>query len=358
MSIISRYLTRETGKIFGIVLIIILGVYITVDFFEKVDNFIDAKLSLQNILVFFLCKTPFIFAQMTPVGLLLAILIVLGLMKKNNEITALKCAGVSVTSLLKPILALGFLSSVFLFLFIDMVVPVTLEKSNTIWLKDVKQKKIVRSKQKNIWIKGRNRITHIKFYDQETQSIYGISINRFDDDFRLTARIDAQRGVFTEEKWHLYHTMEQKIGPASGETSVIFREHRIEPLGFLPDDFKEIIKKPEEMKFGELFRLMQEMEADGYDATAYRVDLYAKAAFPAVCFFLSMVGAGLTLSRKSREGIAVGIISGIGVAFVYWIFYSFCLSLGYGKMLPPLIAAWATNAIFLCIGILLILRAN
>jgi len=39
---------------------------------------------------------------------------------------------------------------------------------------------------------------------------------------------------------------------------------------------------------------------------------------------------------------------GILTAFIYWSFYSFCLSLGYGNVLPPMLAAWIANLIFFC----------
>ncbi|MBW1841901.1 MAG: LptF/LptG family permease, partial [Deltaproteobacteria bacterium] len=44
--------------------------------------------------------------------------------------------------------------------------------------------------------------------------------------------------------------------------------------------------------------------------------------------------------------------------FLYWIFYSFCLSLGKGEMLPPVIAAWTANLVFFCVGILTLMHAE
>jgi lipopolysaccharide export system permease protein len=73
---------------------------------------------------------------------------------------------------------------------------------------------------------------------------------------------------------------------------------------------------------------------------------------------MSIVGTGLALWRKKKEGLAAGIFYGLGMAFLYWTLYSFCLSLGYGGMLPPIIAAWLTNAIFACLGTFVLLNAD
>jgi lipopolysaccharide export system permease protein len=85
--------------------------------------------------------------------------------------------------------------------------------------------------------------------------------------------------------------------------------------------------------------------------------LIAKIAFPFVCVIMGMMGTGLPLSRKRGDGLAGSVFYGIGLAFIYWTLYSFCLSLGYGKILPPLVAAWVTNVVFFFIGAFIFLKA-
>ena len=65
-----------------------------------------------------------------------------------------------------------------------------------------------------------------------------------------------------------------------------------------------------------------------------------------------MVGGGLGLNRRTHDNLIPAVSVGLGIAFLYWVFHSFCLSLGYGEMLPPLVAAWAGNLVFGCIGAL------
>ncbi len=103
MSLLSKYLTREILKNFVFVLFAVVIIFIAVDFIEKIDDFMDAGLSTTRVIQFFEYKTPFIVAQITPVGILLAVLIVLGVMNKNNEIVALRAGGVSVYYLLRRI---------------------------------------------------------------------------------------------------------------------------------------------------------------------------------------------------------------------------------------------------------------
>jgi len=336
----------------------VVGIYVIVDFFEKVDDFMETGVPLTRAFIFLIYKIPFIVAQILPVCVLLAVLVVFGLMNKNNEIIALKSSGVSVYYLLKPVLILGVMSSILLFAMSEIIVPITMARANRIWLNEVRNEPAVLTREKNIWIKGNRSLTHIKYYHASQKTFLGITLNQFDKKFRLRRRIDAEKGVYRKGVWTLYNVMEQNFQGKYGKSRMTFHDSIVEKLDFLPEDLKHVMKKSEEMNFNELRDLIQKVEAEGYDATAYRVDLYAKIAFPFVCIIMCLVGTGIAVKGTVREGLPVAIAYGIGIAFLYWIFYSFCVSLGYGEMLPPAAAPWVANLVFLCFGIYTLIGAE
>jgi len=358
MTIIHKYLTKELLKYFCIVVATVVGIYMAVDFFGKIDNFLEARLPISRALAFFALRIPFIVAQITPVGVLLAVLIIFGLMANNNEIVALKSGGVSIFCLFKPVLVLGLIFSVLLFFFCEVLVPITMGRANKIWHSEVKKESAVTSREKNIWIKGNRSICHITYFKPSDKTIFGVTLNYFDESFRLIKRVDAQKGVYKGGKWHLLNVVEQDLLKDDESYKVTHRVESPAMLDFVPEDLSRVVKKCEEMSYGELVAYVREVEEEGYDATSYRVDLNAKIAFPFVCVVMSIVGSGFALWGKKKEGFATSVVYGIGMAFLYWTLYSFCLSLGYGGMLPPMIAAWLTNAIFVCLGILMLLNTN
>jgi len=359
MSILYRYITREIFRYFGIIVTMVIGIYLAVDFIEKIDDFMEAQLPLSKAVGFFLYKSPFIIAQIAPVGILLAVLVVFGLMNKNNEITALKSSGVSIYYLLKPTLTIGVGASVLLFGLSEVIVPLTMGKANYIWLQEVRKEAAVTSRSHNIWIKGQRRITNIKYFNPADQTVAGIVMYRFGDQFELMQRIDAKAGHFVDGHWILTDLMEQVLEPPTGTYKTLFHAEKEQPLDFVAEDLGRVAKKSEEMSIFELARYITKVESEGYDATAYRVDFHSKLAFPLVCIVLCLAGTGLAVRSKIRkEGLALSITYGIGIAFLYWIFHSFCISLGYGEMLPPVLAAWMTNFIFLCFGVWAMLNAE
>jgi lipopolysaccharide export system permease protein len=352
MTIVDKYLAREILKSLVVVLAVVVGLYIIVEFFNKADNFMEAGLPISRLIRYLQLKLPQIITQITPVGILLAILIALGLMNKNNEIIALKCGGVSVYYLLRPVLTIAVFLSILLFFLSEIIVPITISKANKIWLMEVKNKPTITSKQRNIWIKGHRAIYFIRYFNPQNHAVSGVILNFFDNEFNLARRVDANRGLYVEGKWVFYDSMEQVLDRETQIYNVQFHTQKVENVDFLPEDLRRAFKKSAEMNIAELFRYIQEVESEGYDATTFRVDFHARFAYPVLLIIVCILGTGIAVKRKSREGPSVSIAFGAVLVFLYWVLHSFCLSLGYGGMLPAVISAWISNLIFSCYAVL------
>ena len=358
MTIVDKYLAKEILKSLVVVLAVVLGLYVIVEFFNKADSFMKAGLPVSRLLRYLQLMLPQIIAQITPVGLLLAVLITFGLMNKNNEIIALKSGGVSVYYFLRPVLTISVFMGIMLFSLSEIVVPITISKANKIWLMEVKNKPTLTSKQRNIWVKGHRAIYFIQYFNSHNQTISGVILNFFDNEFKLTRRIDAKKGAYDQGKWIFYDIMEQVLDKESDIYNVRFHSQKAENVDFLPEDLMRVFKKSNEMNIAELFAYIREVESEGYDATTFRVDFHARFAYPVITIIVCILATGIAVKRKGREGPSVSIGLGAALVFLYWVLHSFCLSLGYGGLLPPIISAWISNIIFSCYAVLNLINAE
>lgn len=358
MTILDRYVIKEIIKCFVIVLTVVLGLYIIVEFFNKADNFTEAGLSISRLIRYLQLKLPQIMVQITPIGILLAVLVAFGLMNKHNEILALKSGGVSVFFLMRAALAIAVFLSIILFFLSEVVVPITISKANKIWLSEVKKKPVLATRQKNIWIKGNRAIYYIKYFNPQNESVSGVTLNYFDKAFKLSKRIDATSGVYQEGNWIFSDIMEQVLDEESETYVVSIYPQQTIILEVQPEDLKRVFTKSEEMNVAELFSYIREVESEGYDATTFRVDLHARFALPVLSVIVCIIGVGIAVKRKGREGLSASIAYGAVMVFLYWVLHSFCLSLGYGGLLPPLVAAWISNIIFSCYAVLNLINAE
>jgi lipopolysaccharide export system permease protein len=265
---------------------------------------------------------------------------------------------VSAFYLIRPVIWVGLFLSVGLFLFRDAVVPVTLSQANRIWVQEVKKRQLDRLRTQNIWLKEKGRIIHVSYYKPRRQTIHGVTINDLDENFRLVRRIDADWGRFSARGWLLMEVLEQRMDTESGEPDVRLHDRMTVDIELVPADFKQVVRSNDEMSFRTLQKDIEAIEADGFDARSQKVDLHAKVSFPLICLILALVGGGISLRGNRGEGIFAGILIAIGIAFCYWFSHSICLSLGYGGILPPLAAAWATNLVFLCVGLFVLMQVE
>jgi len=358
MRLLHRYILTETSKSFMLVLIAISMIFLLIDFIERIDNFMETDLPFSRFIEYMLLKIPFILSQILPICVLLAVLITFGLMIKNNEIMTIKGSGISIYYLLQPIVWFGVISTIVMFILTEFVVPLTADKANYIWYKEIKHQKVHTSREKNIWIRGDGLIANIAFFHPGKQTAHGITLYFFDNHFKLTRRLDARNAHFENDQW-IFESPVNQLLEETGETKkVTYPDQLALPLTFKPSDLVRVSKKSEEMSFSELKAYVEKIRKEGYDATIYQVDLYVKTAFPFICLIMSIIGSGTALKQSKISGLAQPVVFGIVAAFFYWMMNSISISLGHAGQLPSFLAAWSTNIIFGSFGLLTLLKAE
>lgn len=355
--IINRYIAKSYLKYAFLILGVVISLFVIIEYLSRTGSFIKEGMTLLEGFGFVLLKIPFIFALVLPVACILAPIVTLGLMKRNNELVALQSGGVSAYALLKPIVMCGLLLGVCLYLTSDFVVPSTITKAYEIQRK-LRNKNIKTTKGNNIWLKDGQRILFIDYYNAIDISLSNLSIFEFNKSFDLTRRIDAKLAKFNNDVWMLEQVLELRLNTMThGYDSFVYQKKQ-EDLGLRPGDLKRVIKYSEEMTIKELYAYVKKVESEGYDAGYYKADMYGKTAWPFSCLFMALMGSGIVLARQKKDALATNIAMGTGVAFLFWFFNSFCISLGYAGLIPSLLSAWLANLLILCVCGIVLLNAE
>jgi len=355
MGILTRYLCKEFFKLLVLCQSFFVFLYLIIDFTQKVDNFMEANASSYAMWLFFIYKVPLIAIQMAPVAALISVIILFSLMKKNNEITALKASGISVFSLSLPVLFASMVLSIAVFLFSELAVPYACTKSNDIWQSEVKKRDQKRFyNRSDIWYRGTDAIYWIRHFDGEQMIMETPSFYFFDDSFHLIKRVDARRTVWTGDRWKAEEGLILKTGDGDVFTLERFRELDL-TLPEDPETFLRTVKSPEEMSYWELKRYAEKTATEGYDKTRYLVDLNGKLAFSLLSFVMVLVGIPAALGLK-KGGVPLAVSLGVAACFVYYLIHGLARSLGFAGVLPPVFSAWLTSLAFLFLGIYLMMR--
>jgi len=355
MRILTAYLTKQLFKLTGACLSVFVAIYMIIDFIENIDDFMEAEAELMGIVSYLVYKIPHVVVQMLPVAVLIGVIILFSRMKRKNEITALKASGMSTFQISLPLLGAGLLLSGGAFLFSELVVPYTSSKSETarnLETEGYTSKRLYG--RYHIWYRSEDAIYWIRRFDDQRMVMEGPRFYFFDDAFRLRERIQARQALWTGTGWELKNGVVQRIIEDGGYTLNPFERLALD-IKERPEDFLKPVKQPEEMSYWELESFSEKIQAEGYDATPYRVGMQIKLAFPVINFLMVLVGIPIAL-RLRTGGTPLAVSVGIGTCFLYLVLMGLTRSLGLSGMLPPFLAAWVANLAFFLIGIYLMMQ--
>ncbi|WP_321495391.1 LPS export ABC transporter permease LptG [uncultured Desulfobacter sp.] len=347
---LHRYWLKEFLRYFCIIQIILLTIFIFIDYLSRIDNFLNSDVTMARGLWCVLLKLPFMFVQFAPACLLLAVIYAFGVMNRNRELMALKASGISVYFLIKPALLAGSVLALAAFFLGETIVPSAMVLSNHIWNQERSGNKNVSHRRSDIWIKSNQGMLHIDFFDPAHERIAGITATTLGKGFKILRRVDAKTGEYHDGKWRLTEVAEQVLNPEKKEYIVRNLPTMELQLDIKPEDLGAVVLQSEEMSWSQLRAYIRQITAEGYDAATYKVDMNGKLAFPFISVILALAGAATGMSSLSRNNLPGAVGVGIVISFLYWFAFGLCISLGYAKILPPLAAAWVSNLVFFCLG--------
>src|SRR5207245_9154947 len=90
-----------------LLMVIFVFLYETFTLFDLVDDIARHKVPFLTVVDYFRYLTPFLLYNFFPLGALVAVLVTLGVMSKNNEIVAIKAGGTSLHRLAVPLVLAG-----------------------------------------------------------------------------------------------------------------------------------------------------------------------------------------------------------------------------------------------------------
>ncbi len=355
MKVFHKYIFQEYIKLFILCMIIFLSIYLLIDFLQRIDNFIESNVSKGIILSYFLYKIPLILVQMIPVGSLISVIILFSLMKKNNEIVALKTCGLDILRLSGIMITISLFIGIVTFLLSEVIVPYTSSRSNEIWNTDVEKYNPGRFFGINqIWYKSQNSIYWIRHFDSQKNTMESPTFYFFDDAFRLIKRIDGKRAVWIGGLWKIEGGIIQERIADDNYALSKFEELFLE-MPETPKTFIRGIKRPEDMSYQQLRHYAKKVGQEGYDNTRYLIDMHFKFSHPFISLILALIGIPIALWVK-KGGTPLAVSIGVGICFILMAAMGFSRSFGIAGILPPILSAWVANLIFLLFAVFLLIR--
>ncbi len=357
MRILDRYILRRFTAILSFALFAFICVFLIVDSIERLDVYIDEKVPALVVLQLYVYYLPYIIVLALPIAMLLASLFSVGTMARQNEIVAMSASGVSLYRTLAPLFVLAFLISAGAYGFGEYVLPqASSRRAELIDQYIEKRREAWRKRITNVFMRDSlNRLISMRSFQAAQKTGHMVSIRQFDG-LNLRYRLDSRTMVWEDSVWVLREGVERTFN-GEQETVRTFARMVLQNENLRPQDFSQVLKRPEEMSFAELKAFIEEVRLNGGDPNNWLVDLYHKIAIPFANFIIVLFGAPLA-SPKRRSGGATGFGISLGVCFFYFGIVKISQSFGQNGVLPPLFAAWFANGLFAAWGLFILLRTQ
>jgi lipopolysaccharide export system permease protein len=359
MPLLSRFLLQHFLRILLLCSSAFITIYLLIDFFEKIEDFIEHQAGTGDYLSYLLNSIPFIFVQILPLAVLTTMVLTLGGLSRTNEVTAMRACGVSLWRVVRPLMGLAVVLSFTLLLLNEMVVPWNSKQLNLLLEVKLKGKQPLQLNRHEIWYRDNDRIINIKLAAPKSQTLKGVSIFTLSPEQKIIRRQDTPLARYQKQKWQADELAVRTFDPQSGDLlKREERERQTVTINMRPQDFVAREDINSELNFRQLSRMARQMEQQGFDASHQRVDMHNRLAAPFTCLVMAFLGVPFALQRGRKSNIALGIGLSLSIGIGYFIIQSLVTSFGYAGALPPVFAAWTANFIFLLLGVWLLLNVR
>jgi len=359
LNIINRYLFKELLGPFITSLLTFSAVMLMGRTLKLSDLLVNKGLGIIEILQLIgYIFIPFL-GYIIPMSLLLTILLALGRLSADNEITAMKSSGISLYQIVFPIGV--FTCGAFL-----------LTTMLTVYAYP--------------W--GFRSLRDFAFKVAKTQSEAGIQERVFNDDFEgMVIYIDkapvtggALQGVFISDKRDpsmsttiLAKEAYIKLDPDSMAVNLRLFDGNFHRAGNeahsyqmgrfttydinldLTASFSELKRKKKkfrEMTLSELKETIDTQALDTLHLNEIKIEYYKKFTIPFACFVFGLLGIPLGI-RKVRGGKSYGFIMSLIIIVIYYLLLITAESVGKSGAIPPFISMWLPNITLGALGIYL-----
>jgi LPS export ABC transporter permease LptF/LPS export ABC transporter permease LptG len=357
--ILDVYLLRSFVYYFLLLTIGFILLYEVFTFFELLDDIAQHRTSFVELIQYFIYLACYLFYQLAPLAALVAVLITLGVMTKNNELVAFKASGLSLYRIAVPLLITGAVLATSLVLLDDTYLPYANQRQDAL-RNQIKGRPAQTFYQPNQrWIFGENaKVYNYDLFDPDHQLFGGLNVFELDPaTFEVRRRIYAARGHWDAQQriWILESGWIRDFDHGHVVRFAPFLANALSELNEPPSYFNREVRQYYQMTWWELKRYIADLGQAGFDVARLSVQLQRKISFPLIAPIIILLAIPFSILVGTRGAIG-GLALGVGIAIVYWAAAALTEAMGAVGQLPPLLAAWAPDTVFGFLGLYFFLK--
>jgi len=361
MKILRTYILKDFLAVSLLSFLIASMVMLMGNMVQITDLIIRKGVNFFDALKIFLYHAPVLLQYIIPISFLFGVLLVMGRLIADNELIAIRVAGISLLKILNVFLIVGAIFSLILFLLNDKIIPAYHYRYQT-GKKTFIFKNVSALIEPGVFLDNfENYILYVsdKYNENKLKNIF---IYELGDGQKTNQVTFAKRGEFIREGDVLKIKLEEGFRDETSETNQLYRLNFKVFFMDLPIEQKKegtLRKKPSDMSIKELREKMDYLKNLGVDSPYEPFELTKEfhkrisLSFSIIVFVI--LGFGVSLLVKHREKTINLFIAVIGTG-IYYLFDFLGSILIENRIIPVGLGVWLANMVIAAIGGFFIIR--
>lgn len=355
---LDRYIIVKFLGTYFFAIALIISIAVVFDINENIDRFINNKAPIKAIIFdYYLNFIPYYTNLFSPLFVFIAVIFFTSKLAENSEIIAMFSTGMSFKRLMVPYMISAAIISGLTFALSTEVIPkgsvTRLDFENK-----YKKKKTV-NYAGNIQLEvDTGVIAYIERYEDYNKTGYRFSLDKFDKDHKLVSHLTARRITYDTATYHRWIIKDYMIREMKGMREYITRGENMDSIIKMePQDFLIQRGQQETMTSPQLREYISKQKQRGFaNIKEFEVEYHRRIATSFAAFILTTIGLSLS-SRKVKGGMGLHLGIGLGLSFSYILFQTISSTFAVNGNVPPSIAVWIPNILYLFIAIYLYRKA-
>ena len=351
MKILDRYILKKFLSSYLFVVLILVAVITVIDITEKSDDFLEHKLTFNQIAGYYIDFIPWIANLITPITVFIATVFVTSKLAGHTELVAVLSSGVSFRRMLIPYLIGSVLIASVSFYLNGWLIPNS-DKSRVAFLVQYTHKPF-NFNQNNIHIKvAPESYMYLRNYNNHSKVGHQFTLESVRDNV-MYQKLTARRVSWIEEseKWKV---QDWALREFDGRNEYLSKGKELDTLlNITPKDFESNKYLEQTLTIDELNSTISLLMSRGADnVETYLVEKYMRYMSPFAIIILTFMGV-IVSARKSRGGVGFQIALGFLIAFIFIICFMLSREFALKGVVSPLLGVWMPNIFFTFVALLM-----
>lgn len=349
-----RYVVKQLLVYFFVMYLFFFLIFFVNQIMLFMKQLLGKRIPISDAMKLMFYSLPFVIAQSAPFATLTGFLMCLGRMNTDNEILIFKASGCHLGKLLlKPILILGVLISIFSFFVNDYLLPLGTSKTREQLRKSIASNPTMEVEAQSV---KRLNDTSVVFGNVNDKDVSDLALFDYDESgnqrFIIAGKTHVDSGsykgvsmrfdmndatviVLDKTNPNSFDILKSKTMSLHLFESTVFNfDRRLSPSELTSFDLGKKIRK-----------MKKEPGRDPREINMNVLEYNKKFSLPFGSFFFAFLAMPLALLFGKVNGQTIGLVVGIFISFLYWAMMTVGIQLGYRNGWNGFALMWLPNAL-------------